>query len=85
MTTMPAIHSIAHMYRYGVIVVILPKLNPSTINRGTMSCIRYMFLAEDSYFAVPMKLYSSYLRIVTHNSRRYTCNLLLNNEKEIDV
>lgn len=45
-----------------------------------VSCIRYVFLAEDSCFALPMKLYSSYLRIVTHNSQRYTCNILLNNE-----
>lgn len=77
---MPLIHSIARMYRSGDMVVILPNLNSATIYRGMVSCIRYAFSAEDSCFALPMKLYSSYLRIVTHNSQRYTCNILLNNE-----
>jgi hypothetical protein len=40
-------------------------------------CIRHTFLARESYFALPTKVYFLYLRVVTPRSQTYTCNSLL--------
>ena len=39
------------------------------------------FLARESRFALPMKLYFLYLNLVVLRNWRYTCNLLLSNNK----
>jgi hypothetical protein len=65
------------MYKFKGIIVILSKLYPTPINRGIVPCIRHTFLARESYFALPTKVYFLYLRVVTPRSQTYTCNSLL--------
>jgi hypothetical protein len=59
-TSIPLFKSITHMYRLKDINVILPKLYLTTINRGTMTCIKDAFWARVNYIALPTKLCTSF-------------------------
>ena len=59
-TSIPLFKSITHMYRLKDMNVILPKLYPTTINRGTMTCIKDAFWATVNYIALPTKLCTSF-------------------------
>jgi hypothetical protein len=82
-TTLPLACLLVQMYMLKNISVILPNLYFVPINRESVSYIRH-FLVGGNYSALPkkLKLYFSYLRIVTSRSQRYIFNPSLNKKRK---